>query len=111
MHEQGAIALSVAMCQCSIHKSSVQAAQGACYNTANNCLPCLPWLWAQLACARLGAVHSVVFAGFSAEALAGRLQVGVTACPAMRHHVAAHPCCCFLPTSTPLDCMQRCCLY
>ena len=27
----------------------------------------------QLACARIGAVHSVVFAGFSAEALAGRI--------------------------------------
>ena len=27
----------------------------------------------QLACARIGAVHSVVFAGFSAESLAGRL--------------------------------------
>ena len=27
-----------------------------------------------LACARIGAVHSVVFAGFSAEALAGRIQ-------------------------------------
>ena len=26
-----------------------------------------------LACARLGAVHSVVFAGFSAESLAGRI--------------------------------------
>ncbi len=29
---------------------------------------------AMLACARIGAVHSVVFAGFSAEALAGRIQ-------------------------------------
>ena len=28
---------------------------------------------AMLACARIGAVHSVVFGGFSAEALAGRL--------------------------------------
>lgn len=27
----------------------------------------------QLACARIGAVHSVVFAGFSAESLAGRI--------------------------------------
>ena len=27
----------------------------------------------QLACARIGAVHSVVFAGFSAESLAGRM--------------------------------------
>jgi acetyl-CoA synthetase len=29
---------------------------------------------AMLACARIGAVHSVVFAGFSAEALAGRIE-------------------------------------
>lgn len=29
-----------------------------------------------LACARIGAVHSVVFAGFSAEALAGRIEDG-----------------------------------
>ncbi|MES2961624.1 MAG: acetate--CoA ligase [Pseudomonadota bacterium] len=29
---------------------------------------------AMLACARIGAVHSVVFAGFSAQALAGRIQ-------------------------------------
>ena len=29
-----------------------------------------------LACARIGAVHSVVFAGFSAEALAGRILDG-----------------------------------
>lgn len=28
----------------------------------------------QLACARIGAVHSVVFAGFSAESLAGRVM-------------------------------------
>ncbi|WP_226662838.1 acetate--CoA ligase [Microbulbifer aggregans] len=31
---------------------------------------------AMLACARIGAVHSVVFAGFSPEALAGRMQDG-----------------------------------
>lgn len=29
-----------------------------------------------LACARIGAVHTVVFAGFSSEALAGRIQDG-----------------------------------
>jgi acetyl-CoA synthetase len=29
---------------------------------------------AMLACARLGAIHSIVFGGFSAEALAGRIQ-------------------------------------
>jgi acetyl-CoA synthetase len=31
---------------------------------------------AMLACARIGAVHSVVFAGFSADALAQRVQDG-----------------------------------
>ena len=30
-----------------------------------------------LACARIGAVHSVVFAGFSAEALASRIIDGI----------------------------------
>lgn len=38
-------------------------------------LPMIPEaVIAMLACARIGAVHSVVFAGFSAEALAARLQ-------------------------------------
>ncbi len=37
-------------------------------------LPMIPQAaYAMLACARIGAVHSVVFGGFSAEALAGRL--------------------------------------
>ena len=31
---------------------------------------------AMLACARIGALHNVVFAGFSAEALAARIQDG-----------------------------------
>ena len=30
--------------------------------------------YAMLACARIGAVHSVVFGGFSPESLAGRIQ-------------------------------------
>src|SRR5699024_445568 len=29
---------------------------------------------AALACARIGAIHSIVFAGFSAQSLAGRIQ-------------------------------------
>ncbi|WP_372862450.1 acetate--CoA ligase [Spongiibacter sp.] len=33
-------------------------------------------IFAMLACARIGAVHSVVFAGFSPEALAGRISDG-----------------------------------
>ena len=32
---------------------------------------------AMLACARIGAPHSVVFAGFSSEALASRIQDGM----------------------------------
>ena len=37
-------------------------------------MPMVPQLpIAMLACARIGAVHSVVFGGFSAEALSGRL--------------------------------------
>lgn len=31
---------------------------------------------AMLACARIGAIHNVVFAGFSAESLAGRINDG-----------------------------------
>ncbi|MFO0959701.1 MAG: acetate--CoA ligase [Isosphaeraceae bacterium] len=38
-------------------------------------MPMIPELvFACLACARIGAVHTVVFGGFSAEALAGRIQ-------------------------------------
>ena len=38
-------------------------------------LPMIPEAaYAMLACARIGAVHSIVFAGFSAEALAGRIN-------------------------------------
>ena len=38
-------------------------------------LPMIPELpMAMLACARIGAIHSVVFGGFSAEALAGRIN-------------------------------------
>ncbi|OFW81220.1 MAG: acetate--CoA ligase [Alphaproteobacteria bacterium RIFCSPLOWO2_01_FULL_40_26] len=38
-------------------------------------MPMIPQgIIAMLACARIGAIHSVVFAGFSAKALAGRMQ-------------------------------------
>ena len=38
-------------------------------------MPMIPQAaYAMLACARIGAVHSVVFGGFSAEALAGRID-------------------------------------
>jgi acetyl-CoA synthetase len=37
-------------------------------------MPMIPeCAYAMLACARIGAIHSVVFAGFSAEALRGRI--------------------------------------
>ena len=37
-------------------------------------LPMIPeTAYAMLACARIGAIHSVVFGGFSADALAGRI--------------------------------------
>ena len=38
-------------------------------------LPMIPEAaYAMLACARIGAIHSVVFGGFSPEALAGRIE-------------------------------------
>ncbi len=38
-------------------------------------LPMIPEAaYAMLACARIGAIHSIVFAGFSAESLAGRIE-------------------------------------
>ena len=37
-------------------------------------MPMVPEAVAMLACARIGAVHSVVFGGFSPDALAGRIQ-------------------------------------
>ena len=40
-------------------------------------MPMIPELpIAMLACARIGAPHTVVFAGFSAEALSGRIKIG-----------------------------------
>lgn len=43
-------------------------------------LPMIPQAaFAMLACARIGAVHSVVFGGFSAEALAGRIEDAASA--------------------------------
>ena len=40
-------------------------------------LPVMPiTVAAMMACARIGALHNVVFAGFSAEALASRIQDG-----------------------------------
>ena len=36
--------------------------------------------YAMLACARIGAIHSVVFGGFSPDALAGRIQDCTSTC-------------------------------
>ena len=56
---------------------------------------------AMLACARIGAVHNVVFAGFSSESLAQRLQdckcaaakTYVTTCAWQLMHARGHYCC------------------
>lgn len=40
--------------------------------------PCPLAVASMLACARIGAAHNVVFAGFSAESLANRIQDGET---------------------------------
>lgn len=38
-------------------------------------MPMIPEIaYAMLACARIGAIHSVIFGGFSAESIAGRLD-------------------------------------
>ena len=38
------------------------------------CLPMIPeTVFSMLACARIGAVHSVIFGGFSADAVSGRV--------------------------------------
>ena len=68
----------------------------------------------QLACARIGAVHSVVFAGFSAESLAGRIldskpNVVLTASAVKRGakpinlKVFSLPFCASLPYPVPID--------
>ena len=39
-------------------------------------MPMTPYVvYAMLACAKLGAIHTVVFAGFSADALRSRIEV------------------------------------
>ena len=52
-------------------------------------LPMIPEAaYAMLACARIGAIHSVVFGGFSPESLAGRIQD----CDSqLRHHRRRRP--------------------
>lgn len=59
------------VCKIANHLKELGVKKG---DTVSIYLPMIPELPASmLACARLGAVHSVVFAGFSAESLAGRL--------------------------------------
>ncbi len=59
------------VCQCANALLSLGVTKG---DRVTIYLPMIPEIAiAMLACARIGAVHSVVFAGFSAEALAGRI--------------------------------------
>ena len=46
--------------------------------------------YAMLACARIGAIHSVVFAGFSPEALADRINDGTSDCIITANDVLPH---------------------
>ena len=59
------------VCQCANALKSLGVAKG---DRVTIYLPMVPEIAiAMLACARIGAVHSVVFAGFSSEALGGRI--------------------------------------
>ena len=59
------------VCQCANALKSLGVGKG---DRVTIYLPMIPEIAiTMLACARLGAVHSVVFAGFSAEALSGRI--------------------------------------
>ena len=59
------------MCQCANALKSLGVRKG---DRVTIYLPMIPEIAVtMLACARLGAVHSIVFAGFSAEALSGRI--------------------------------------
>jgi acetyl-CoA synthetase len=59
------------VCQCANALRSLGVAKG---DRVTIYLPMIPEIAiAMLACARIGAIHSVVFAGFSAEALGGRI--------------------------------------
>ncbi|GAX81716.1 hypothetical protein CEUSTIGMA_g9144.t1 [Chlamydomonas eustigma] len=60
------------VCQISNYLKSVGIKKGDDVTIYMPMIPELPA--AMLACARIGAVHSVVFAGFSAESLASRIQ-------------------------------------
>ena len=59
------------VCQCANALKSLGVAKG---DRVTIYLPMIPEIAiAMLACARIGAIHSVVFAGFSSEALGGRI--------------------------------------
>jgi acetyl-CoA synthetase len=74
----------VPLCQCSEKGGAQKGDRITLY------LPMIPEAAvAMLACARIGAIHSIVFAGFSPDALAGRIldcgsRLVVTADGAMR---------------------------
>ena len=75
------------VCQCANALKSLGVEKG---DRVTIYLPMIPEIAvAMLACARIGAIHSVVFAGFSAEALGGRIadcdaKVVITADEAIR---------------------------
>jgi acetyl-CoA synthetase len=70
--------LHAAVCRCANALRAEGVARG---DRVTIYLPMIPEAaYAMLACARIGAVHSVVFGGFSAEALAGRIADCASAC-------------------------------
>ena len=85
MQKQGvkqgdAVAIYLPMVRCSFHAASHACAQADTRSLREQVCE-LPI--AMLACARIGAVHTVVFAGFSAESLAQRMadsKCGPAAC-------------------------------
>jgi acetyl-CoA synthetase len=65
-------ALNRELCKFSIVLRSMGIAKG---DRVTIYMPRIPEMWiAMLACAKVGAVHSVVYAGFSVEALHGRIE-------------------------------------
>lgn len=69
------LALSLALCHCCVQANWLRAAGVKKGDAVAIYMPMLLELpLAMLACARIGAVHSVVFGGFSAEALGGRME-------------------------------------
>jgi acetyl-CoA synthetase len=84
--------LHARVCQCANALLSLGVEKG---DRVTIYLPMIPEIAvAMLACARIGAIHSVVFAGFSSEALGGRIAdcastLVITADEALRRHAPA----------------------